>query len=416
VPPPLAEVFVDGAFYVLYDENVRLCSVYISGSLRRTLMKIGTAAGSALAFLALTGMILGCGKAQSGGGSSGAESGRQAEKGTVGVAMPTKSSQRWIQDGDHVKSRLEQLGYRVNLQYGEDLVENQVAQIENMITAGVQVLVIASIDGESLTAVLEKAADAGIKVIAYDRLIRNSPRVDYYVSFDNYKVGMQMGEILVKGLDLDGATAESPRYIELFGGSPDDNNAYFFYNGAMDLLKPYFDRKTLIIGSGQQGMDRVGTLRWDGATAQARMDNLLSAYYTDRKLDGVLSPYDGISIGVLSSLKGVGYGSGGNPMPVVGGQDAELPSIKSIIAGEQYATVFKDTRLLAAEAVKMVTAIMEGKSAEVNNTTDYENGSVKDGSPYIVPSMLLQSTAIYKDNIKKELVDNGYYTASQIGL
>ena len=163
-------------------------------------------------------------------------------------------------------------------------------------------------------------------------------------------------------------------------------------------------------------MDRVGTLRWDGATAQARMDNLLSAYYTDRKLDGVLSPYDGISLGILSSLKGVGYGSGGNPMPVVGGQDAELPSIKSILADEQYATIFKDTRLLAAEAVKMVTAILEGKSAEVNNTTDYENGSTKDGQKYIVPSMLLQSTAIFKDNIKKELVDNGYYTAAQLGL
>jgi putative multiple sugar transport system substrate-binding protein len=379
-------------------------------------MKIRTAAVRALALLAAAGITLSCNKPQSGGGGSADASRQQGDKGAVGVAMPTKSSQRWIQDGDNVKAQLEQLGYRVNLQYGEDLVENQVSQIENMITAGVKVLVIASIDGESLTAVLEKAHDEGIQVIAYDRLIRNSPYVDYYVSFDNYKVGMQMGDILAAGLNLAAATQEAPRYIELFGGSPDDNNAYFFYNGAMDVLKPYFDRKTLVIGSGQQGMDRVGTLRWDGATAQARMDNLLSAYYTDRKLDGVLSPYDGISLGILSSLKGVGYGSGGSPMPVVGGQDAELPSVKSIIAGEQYATIFKDTRLLAAEAVKIVTAILEGRSAAVNNITDYENGSTKDGKPYIVPSMLLQSTAIYKDNIKKDLVDNGYYTAAELGL
>lgn len=336
---------------------------------------------------------------------------------TIGIAMPTRSSQRWISDGESVKSGVEALGYRGNLQFGDDVIENQVAQIENMITSGVSALVIASIDGESLTAVLQKAHDAGIPVIAYDRLIRNSPYVDYYVSFDNYKVGRQMGEILVKGLNLDAATPSAPKYIEVFGGSPDDNNAYFFYNGAMDLLKPYLDRKVLVIGSGQQGMDRVGTLRWDGATAQSRMDNLLSAFYTSRTIDGVLSPYDGISLGVISSLKGVGYGSAGKPMPIVGGQDAELPSIKAILAGEQYATVFKDTRALAAETVRMLTALMEGKTAQVNNTTDYENGSTKDGRKYIVPSMLLQSTAIYKDNVKSVLVDEtGYYKASELGL
>jgi putative multiple sugar transport system substrate-binding protein len=340
-----------------------------------------------------------------------------ASKGTIGIAMPTRSSQRWISDGESVKAGVEALGYTGNLQFGDDVIENQVAQIENMITSGVKALVIASIDGESLTAVLEKAHGAGIPVIAYDRLIRNSPYVDYYVSFDNYKVGMQMGEILVKGLELESVTPDKPKYIEVFGGSPDDNNAYFFYNGAMDVLKPYFDRKVLIIGSGQQGMDRVGTLRWDGATAQARMDNLLSAYYTNRTIDGVLSPYDGISLGIISSLKGVGYGSAGKPMPIVGGQDAELPSVKAILADEQYATVFKDTRSLAAETVRMLSALMEGRPAEVNNTTDYENGSTKDGVKYIVPSMLLQSTAIYKDNVKSILVDDsGYYKASDLGL
>jgi putative multiple sugar transport system substrate-binding protein len=336
---------------------------------------------------------------------------------SIGIAMPTRSSQRWISDGESVKSGIEGLGYSGDLQYGDDVIENQVAQLENMITKGVKALVIASIDGESLTAVLEKAHEAGIPVIAYDRLIRNSPYVDYYVSFDNYKVGEQMGHILIKGLQLDSATADNPKVIEVFGGSPDDNNAYFFYNGAMDVLKPYFDKNALVIGSGQQGMDRVGTLRWDGATAQARMDNLLSAYYTGRTIDGVLSPYDGISLGVISSLKGVGYGGAGKPMPIVGGQDAELPSVKSILAGEQYATVFKDTRSLAAATVRMLQAILEGRQPEVNNTTDYENGSIKDGKAYIVPSMLLQSTAIYQENVKSVLVDEtGYYEASDLGL
>jgi putative multiple sugar transport system substrate-binding protein len=361
-----------------------------------------------LVLLLAVGMVLtGCG----GGG------GGEKSQGSIGIAMPTRSSQRWISDGESVKAGVEALGYEGDLQFGDDVIENQVAQIENMITKGVKALVIASIDGESLTAVLQKANDAGIPVIAYDRLIRNSPYVNYYVSFDNYKVGMQMGDIMVKGLSLDSATTASPKYIEVFGGSPDDNNAYFFYNGAMDVLKPYFDKGVLIIGSGQQGMDIVGTLRWDGATAQARMDNLLSAHYTNRTIDGVLSPYDGISLGIISSLKGVGYGSAGKPMPIVGGQDAELPSVKAIIAGEQYATVFKDTRSLAAATVEMLTALMEGRAAQVNNTTDYENGSKKDGQDYIVPSMLLQSTAIYQDNVKSVLVDDSkYYTAADLGL
>jgi putative multiple sugar transport system substrate-binding protein len=335
-------------------------------------------------------------------------------KGTVGVAMPTKSSQRWIQDGGNVKSQLEALGYKVNLQFAEDVVENQVSQIENMITTGVKVLVIAPIDGESLTAVVQKAHDSGIPVIAYDRLIRNSPYVDYYVSFDNYRVGMQMGEIMIKGLDLKNAKKSAPKYIEVFGGSPDDNNAYFFYNGAMDVLRPYMDVGVLVVGSGQVGMDKVGTLRWDGATAQTRMDNLLSAYYTSRKLDGVLSPYDGISLGIISSLKGVGYKAGS--MPIVGGQDAEFPSIKSILVDEQFATVFKDTRALANAAVRMVVALLEGGEAEVNNITDYDNGATRNGEPYIVPSMLLESTAIYKENIEADLIDVGYYNAADLGL
>ncbi len=324
----------------------------------------------------------------------------------VGVAMPTKSSQRWIQDGDNMKKQLEEKGYKVDLQYGEDNIDNQVAQIENMISKGAKVLVVASIDGKALTDVLKKAGDAGIKVIAYDRLIRDTENVSYYATFDNFKVGVLQAESIVKGLDL--ANQAGPFNIELFGGSPDDNNAYFFYDGAMSVLQPYIDQGKLVVKSGQTGMDKVSTLRWDGATAQARMDNILSAFYTSERVDAVLSPYDGISIGVLSSLKSIGYGSGDMPMPIVSGQDAEIPSVKSIIAGEQYSTIFKDTRVLAEKCVKMVDAIFNGSEPEVNDTETYENGKK------IVPSYLCDPVAVDKTNYKEALIDSGYYKETEL--
>nr|WP_282096881.1 sugar-binding protein [Brucella abortus] len=253
---------------------------------------------------------------------------------------------------------------------------------------------------------MAKAHDAGIKVIAYDRLIRNTPNVDYYATFDNFQVGVLQAQSIEKALDL--KNKPGPFNIELFGGSPDDNNAYFFYNGAMSVLQPYIDSGKLVVGSGQTGMDKVATLRWDGATAQARMDSILSAYYSDKKLDAVLSPYDGISIGILSSLKGVGYGSGDMPMPVVSGQDAEIPSVKSILAGEQNSTIFKDTRELAKVTVDMVDALMSGKEPEVNDTKTYNNG-VK-----VVPSYLLKPVIVDKSNWKQVLVDSGYYKEDQI--
>lgn len=324
----------------------------------------------------------------------------------VGVAMPTKSSQRWIQDGDNMKKQLEEKGYKVDLQYGEDNIDNQVAQIENMISKGAKVLVIASIDGEALTDVLQKAADAGIKVIAYDRLIKNTDNVSYYATFDNFKVGVLQAESIVKGLDL--ANQAGPFNIELFGGSPDDNNAYFFYDGAMSVLQPYIDDGKLVVKSGQTGMDKVSTLRWDGATAQARMDNVLSAFYTSDRVHAVLSPYDGISIGVLSSLKSIGYGSGDMPMPVVSGQDAEIPSVKSIIAGEQYSTVFKDTRTLAEKCVKMVDAVFSGTEPEINDTETYNNGNI------VVPSYLCDPVTVDKSNYKEALIDSGYYKETDL--
>src|SRR6478736_10254451 len=291
------------------------------------------------------------------------------DKGTIGVSMPTKSSARWISDGDSMVKVLKEKGYKADLQYAEDDIPNQLAQVENMITKQVKVLVIAAIDGTTLSDALQKAADKGIKVIAYDRLIRGSKNVDYYATFDNFQVGVLQANSIVDKLGL--KQGKGPYNIELFGGSPDDNNAFFFYDGAMSVLKPYIDKGKLVVRSKQMGMDKVATLRWDGATAQARMDNLLSAYYGNAHVDAVLSPYDGLSIGILSSLKGVGYGKGGIAMPVVTGQDAEVPSVKSIIAGEQYSSIFKDTRELAKVTVAMVDAVMSCNQPEINDTKTY---------------------------------------------
>jgi putative multiple sugar transport system substrate-binding protein len=325
---------------------------------------------------------------------------------TVGIAMPTKSSARWISDGNSMVEQFKAAGFDTDLQYAEDDIPNQLAQIENMITKGVNVLVIAAIDGTTLSNALENAAAAGIPVIAYDRLIRESGNVDYYATFDNFKVGVQQASSLVAGLKE--RFGDGPYNVELFGGSPDDNNAFFFYNGAMSVLDPLIADGTVVIQSGQMGMDKVGTLRWDGAVAQARMDNLLSAYYGDVELHGALAPYDGLSIGILSSLKGVGYGSGGVAMPIVTGQDAEVPSVKSMLAGEQYSTVFKDTRTLAGVTVGMVEALISGGTPEINDTTTYDNG-VK-----VVPSYLLEPVSVDVSNWEEALIGSGYYTMDQI--
>ena len=327
-------------------------------------------------------------------------------KGLVGISMPTKSSARWIADGAGMVKELQAKGYKADLQYADDDIPNQLAQIENMITKGARVLVIASIDGTTLGKVLQSAADKGIKIIAYDRLIKGSKNVDYYTTFDNTQVGVLQATSLVEKLGL--KAGKGPFNIELFGGSPDDNNAYFFYDGAMSVLKPYLDSGKLVVRSKQFGIAKIGTLRWDGATAQSRMDNLLSAYYGKDKIHAVLSPADVLSIGILSSLKGVGYCTAQQPCPVVTGQDAEVPSVRSILRGEQHSTIFKDTRELARVTSNLIDAVLAGKAPEVNDTKTYNNG-VK-----VVPSYLLKPVTVDASNWKQVLVDSGYYKESQL--
>jgi putative multiple sugar transport system substrate-binding protein len=330
------------------------------------------------------------------GGRGGTSSGSSTDsagsnKGAlIGVAMPTKTSERWIKDGDSIKADLTKLGYKVDLEYGDDKIPQQVQQISNMLTKGAKVLIIASIDGTALSDQLDQAAAAGVKVIAYDRLINGNKNVDYYTTFDNYKVGVDQATSLLTGLgvvDKDGKDTgkKGPFNIELFAGSPDDNNATFFFNGAMDTLKKYIADGTLVVKSGQTGFTQVATLRWDPATAQARMQNLIASTYSGgAKVQGVLSPYDGLSIGIISA------------------------SVKSIIAGQQYSTIYKDTRKLGKEAVKMTDDLLNGKKPDVNDTKSYNN-KVK-----VVPTFLFQPTVVTKDNYKEVLVDSGYYTEADL--
>jgi putative multiple sugar transport system substrate-binding protein len=364
-----------------------------------------------LSVVAASAMVLGL-AACSGAGGEG-----DGDKGLVGVAMPTKSSERWINDGDAVKAQLEEAGYTVDLQYAEDKIPTQVSQIENMITKGAVALIVASIDGTTLTNVLADAKDADIPVIAYDRLLRDTDAVSYYATFDNFLVGQQQAWTVTNGLgltELDGTpiadAPAGPFNVELFAGSPDDNNATFFYDGAMDVLQPLIDAGTIVVPSGQTDFTTVATLRWDGETAQSRMEDILTSEYSgDVKVNGVLSPYDGISRGIISALEGSGY-TVGDEWPIISGQDAELDSVKAIVAGEQYGTIFKDTRDLAAKAVEMTTAVLNDEEPEVNNTTDYDNGE------FVVPSYLLEPSIVVKDNIQEQLVDSGYWTADEIGL
>ena len=376
--------------------------------------KLGlTAAGAVLAL-----SLAACGGGGAGSGSSSGGGSEKPEDLTIGVAMPTQTSERWIADGNAVKSQLEKEGYKVDLQYAGDDIPTQSQQVDQMITQGADLLIIAAIDGTALGSQLQAAADQGIPVISYDRLIRDTENVDFYVSFDNYKVGVAQATALLTGLGIlnkDGseAGAKGPFNVELFAGSLDDNNAHFFFDGAMDTLKKYIDDGTLVVKSGQTKIEQAATLRWQQETAQKRMEDLLTQSYNDgTKVNGVLSPYDGLSRGIITALQNAGYGptttSSPTPMPIVTGQDAEIASVKLIQDGVQSSTIFKDTRNLAEQAVTAAKAFLQGDKPEANDTKTYDNG-VK-----VVPSYLLPVVTVYKDDIQKELIDTGYWTADEV--
>ncbi|MFP5359289.1 MAG: multiple monosaccharide ABC transporter substrate-binding protein [Actinomycetes bacterium] len=377
---------------------------------------LAAGAGAALAFTLAACSGGGAGSEPEASGTAGGGGGEVEAGGTIGVAMPTQTSERWIADGDAVKSGLEEAGFEVDLQFAGDDIPTQSQQIDNMITNGVKALIIAAIDGTALSQQLQAAADAGIPVISYDRLIRDSENVDFYVTFDNYKVGVQQATSLLVGLGVlnaDGTEGDAagPFNVELFAGSLDDNNAHFFWQGAIDTLQPYLDSGVLVVPSGQLDIEQAATLRWQQETAQKRMEDLLTANYvgTDNEVHGVLSPYDGLSRGIITALQNNGYsGTVTDGFPVVTGQDAEIASVKLIADGVQFATIFKDTRKLADQAVVAATAYLNGEEPEANDTETYDNG-VK-----VVPSYLLESDIVYADNIQSLLIDSGYWTEEQV--
>ncbi|MDN3023234.1 sugar-binding protein [Streptomyces sp. S.PB5] len=351
------------------------------------------------ASLALT--LSACGQNKEGSSTGGSGGG-----GTVGIAMPTRASERWLLDGKSLVEGLKAREFKSELVYGDDDPKAQVAQIGKLIDQGVEALIIAAIDNKSLNSVLQRAAEAGIAVIAYDRLILGTKNVDYYISFDNEMVGRMQAHHIIEKLGLEDGE-DGPFNIELFAGSPDDNNTKFFYEGSMALLEPYLESKQLIVPSGQTGLGKITTLRWDGPTAQKRMADLLDEFYATKQLDAVLSPYDGISRGILAALNADGYDTAAKPLPIVTGQDAELPSVKSIIAGDQSQTVFKDVRNLADAACTMIDDILNDRNPSVDDTVTYKNG-VKP-----VPARLLQPTSIDKSNYEI-LAREEYFTEDEL--
>ncbi len=323
--------------------------------------------------------------------------------GKIGVAMPTKDLQRWNQDGANMKAELEAAGYEVDLQYASNDINTQVSQIENMINSDCSILVIASIDGDSLGTVLAQAKEKNIPVIAYDRLIMNSDAVTYYATFDNYMVGTKQGEYIKEALDLDNAAG--PFNIEIVTGDPGDNNARYFYGGAMDVLNPYIDSGKLVVKSGQKSFEEVATANWATETAQSRMDAIISANYADgTAIDAVLCSNDSTARGVTNSLEANYTGA----WPIITGQDCDVANVKNMLADKQSMSIFKDTRTLASKVVEMVDAVMKGGEAPINDKETYNNGAL------VVPSFLCEPVFADKNNYKELLVDSGYYTEDQL--
>ncbi|WP_270771781.1 substrate-binding domain-containing protein [Pauljensenia sp. OF14-1SRA] len=325
--------------------------------------------------------------------------------------MPTKSLERWNRDGAHLEEVLKKAGYQTTLQYADNKVDQQITQLENMITQGAKVLVVGSIDGTALGPVLDKAHAAGIKVIAYDRLLNDTDSVDYYVTFNNYKVGQLQGQFIKDQI----ANMKTPVTLEPFAGSPDDNNAKYFFSGAWDILLPMIQDGTITVPSGKDPKSddewqSIGILGWGSDKAQAEMENRLNSFYSDgSKVGIVLSPNDSLALGIAQALEGAGY-TPGDEYPLLTGQDCDAANVKNLVAGKQSMDIFKNTEKLGDETAKMVDEILSGKEVEVNDTKTYDNGKK------VVPTYLLTPEIVTKDNAKEILVDSGYYKASDIGL
>ena len=324
----------------------------------------------------------------------------------VGVSMPTKDLQRWNQDGENMEKLLKEAGFEVSLQFASNDVQQQLAQVETMINDGCEVVVIAAIEGSSLGAALDLAGEKGVKVIAYDRLLMDNANVDYYATFDNFKVGVVQGTYVKEALDLD--NAEGPFVVEFTAGDPGDNNAGFFFNGAMSVLKPYIESGKIVVKSGQVAFEEVATPTWKTEVAQTRAETVLASYYADGSdIDAWVCSNDSTALGVTNALE-ANYDVAGKGWPVITGQDCDITNTKNMIAGKQAMSVFKDTRTLAEQVVKMIDQILKGEEVEVNDTTTYDNNKK------VVPSFLCEPVFGDANNYKELLIDSGYYTEDDL--
>ena len=363
-------------------------------------------------------MITGCDQAGTGKGGNGSDGGSKK----IGISMPTKSLERWNRDGSYLKEQFENEGYEVEITYSDNDAEQQVNDIQNLVSDGVNILIVAAIDGESLTTVLNDAKSNDIPVISYDRLIRNTDAISYYVSFDNYTVGTLQGQYIIDTLDLDNA-GDKTYNMEITAGDPADNNAPFFYNGAMDTLKKYIDAGTIKIPSGQKDFEKVATEQWDTSTALDRMQNLLASYYADgTQLDIALCSNDSTALGVTQAITQDYKGSN---TPLITGQDGDEENLKNILDGKQSMTVYKAVANEAVVTLELAKEILDGKQPADDFTSndafkEIEGGVIYDTESYdngtgTIPSFLLKPETVTKDNYKELLVDTGYYSEGEDG-
>ncbi len=338
------------------------------------------------------------------------------EKLDIGLAMPETHVERWQKDGASLKADAEAKGYVAEVTYGDADQSKQNQQIEDFITKGAKLLIIGSVN-EGVGSVVADAAKEDIEVIAYDRLITGSGDYDYYITFDNFKVGQFQGQGIVDALGL--AKATDTKYITLFAGSPTDNNANFFFDGAMSVLTPFIEKGTLkVVGpypktsADKANFTKIATENWRADVAKARMENLLNNDAKDVVLDAVLAPNDTLARAIIEACSTDGKYDTTAKLPVVTGQDGEIASVKYIRDGKQAMTVFKDTRSLASAAIELADAILKGKEPSIKgarlDTSSYNTGKK------VVKSYLLEPVMVTKDNYVEVFLASGYYKAEDL--
>ncbi len=341
----------------------------------------------------------------------------QTDQLDIGLAMPETHVERWQRDGAELLESATALGYKAEVAYGDADQSVQNKQIEDFITKGADLIIIGSVN-EGVVSVVSDAADDDVIVIAYDRLITGSDDYDYYITFDNFQVGKFQGMAIEEALSLKSATSADPKYITLFAGSPTDNNANVFFDGAMSILRPYVEKGVVkLVGpapleSSSPDFTRIATENWRADVAKARMENLLGNDAKNVTLDAILAPNDTLARAIIEACMTDAKYNTVATLPVVTGQDGEVASIQYIRDGKQYMTVFKDTRSLSQAAVKLADALLKGETPKIDgarlDTSSYDTGKK------VVKSYLLEPVNVTKDNYKAIMIDSGYYSADQI--